>query len=178
MEESNISMENSRAIQLRPYQPVDCKEISELFYQTVHHINVKDYSLEQRMVWANGKVNLKEWNDSFLNHYTLVATDGSSILGFSDIDATGYLDRLYIHKDYQGLGIATRLCDALEAQAFTNGSKEITTHASITAKPFFLKRGYQVVKEQQVIRGGVSLTNYVMILEKEKSEYNKEFINN
>ena len=30
------------------------------------------------------------------------------------MDADGYLDRLYVHKDYQGRGVATALCDALE----------------------------------------------------------------
>ena len=38
----------------------------------------------------------------------------------------------------------------------------VTTHASITARPFFEKRGYRVVKEQQVERHGVLLTNFVM----------------
>lgn len=42
---------------------------------------------------------------------------------------------------------------------------EITTYASITAKPFFEKRGYKVVKERQVERQGIFLTNYVMIKE-------------
>ena len=37
--------------------------------------------------------------------------------------------------------------------------------ASITAKPFFERRGYKAVKEQQVERKGVLLTNYVMIKE-------------
>lgn len=159
-------MEEYKKIQLRPYKPEDCKEMSELFYQTVHNINARDYSFEQRMVWANGNVNLKEWNKSFCSNYTLVATDGTLILGFSDIDDSGYLDRLYVHKDYQGVGIATRLCDELETYSFFNGREKITTHASITAKPFFLKRGYQIVKEQQVIRQGVSLTNFVMVLKK------------
>lgn len=39
---------------------------------------------------------------------------------------------------------------------------KITTHASITARPFFEKRGYVTVKEQQVIRHNVALTNYIM----------------
>ena len=37
-----------------------------------------------------------------------------------------------------------------------------TTHAALTARPFFLARGYQVVQEQQVERRGVLLTNFVM----------------
>lgn len=34
--------------------------------------------------------------------------------------------------------------------------------SSITAKPFFEKRGYIVIKEQTVERFGVELRNYVM----------------
>lgn len=81
---------------------------------------------------------------------------------FGDIDNTGYLDRLFVHTDYQGKGIATAICNQLE-QAVKG---DITTHASITAKPFFEKRGYKIVKEQQVERQGIFLTNYVMIKER------------
>lgn len=38
----------------------------------------------------------------------------------------------------------------------------IVTHASVTAKPFFEKRGYVVVKKQQVERRGVRLFNFIM----------------
>ena len=75
------------------------------------------------------------------------------------MDCTGYLDRLYVHKDYQRQGIATALCDRLEQSV----SGDIVTHASITSKPFFERRGYEMIKEQQVERNGVLLKNYVMI---------------
>lgn len=32
---------------IRKYQPSDCKEIIELFYNTVHTVNAKDYPKEQ-----------------------------------------------------------------------------------------------------------------------------------
>lgn len=67
----------------------------------------------------------------------------------------GYLDRLYVHKDHQGIGIATALCEKLEASV---ESATVTTHAFITARPFFEDRGYVVKKEQQ----GILLANYVM----------------
>lgn len=44
---------------IRNYQPSDCKEIAELFYNTVHTINAKDYTKEQLNVWATGQVDLK-----------------------------------------------------------------------------------------------------------------------
>ena len=132
---------------IRKYISLDIKEIAELFYQTVHNINAKDYTEEQLNVWSTGNIKLSTWNESFLKHITYIAIKNNIIVGFGDIDETGYLDRLYVHKEYQRQGIASALCDELE-----KGFEKIMTHASITAKPFFLSRGYKVIKEQQVIK--------------------------
>ncbi|MDE6087298.1 MAG: GNAT family N-acetyltransferase [Oscillospiraceae bacterium] len=144
---------------IREYRTEDCLEITKLFYDTVHNINAKDYTVEQLNAWADGSPDLRIWNDSLLGHYSLVAVKDSRIVGFGDIDLqNGYLDRLFTHKNFQRQGIASSLCDALESAV----SGSITTNASITAKPFFEKRKYVVVQEQQVIRKRVVLINYCM----------------
>lgn len=143
---------------IREYQSTDCKELAELFYQTVHIVNAKDYTKEQLDVWATGQVDLIKWNQLFQEHFSLVAVAAGIIVGFGDIDKAGYLDRLFVHSDYQGKGIATAICNQLEAAVQGN----IVTHASITARPFFENRGYKVIKEQQVVRQGISLTNFIM----------------
>lgn len=144
---------------IRDYTPADCPEMAELFYNTVHSVNAGDYNTEQLDAWASGTVGLEQWNASFLAHRTVVAEMDGILAGFGDMDETGYLDRLYVHRDLQRRGVATAICDALEKHSTAS---EFTTHASITAKPFFEKRGYVVVKEQQVERWGVWLTNFVM----------------
>lgn len=144
---------------IRSYVSADCEEIAELFYQTVHAVNAKDYTDEQLNAWASGRVNLEEWDKSFLEHITVVAVENDAIVGFGDIDKSGYLDRLYVHKDFQSQGIATALCDKLERSI---SAEKIFTHASVTAKGFFEHRGYKVVREQQVIRNGIYLTNFIM----------------
>lgn len=148
-------------MEIRNYRPADCEEMANLFYRTVHTVNAKDYTREQLNAWATGRVDLEQWNRSFLSHLSLVAVEDGTIVGFGDMTPDGYLDRLYVHADHQGQGIATALCDLLE-QSVTGS---VTTHASITAKPFFEKRGYTAVKEQTVERMGVLLTNYVMVKE-------------
>lgn len=144
---------------IRKYNSADCPAVVELFYNTVHTVNAADYCSRQLDVWAPERLNLEEWDHSLKHHYSVVAEESGMIIGFGDIDITGYLDRLYVHKDFQRKGIASVICNLLEASSAT---KLITVHASITAKPFFLKRGYSVIKEQQVLRNGISLTNFVM----------------
>ena len=144
---------------LRKYAKTDCAELAELFYDTVHTVNAKDYTREQLDAWATGEINLEEWDESFQAHLTVVAEMDGKIVGFGDMDKTGSLDRLYVHKDYQRRGVATAICDALEQNT---KAAEFITHASITARPFFEKRGYTFVREQQVERRGKLLTNFVM----------------
>lgn len=159
MKKDDNEKTEKNSIQIRKYEPTDCLSLANLFYDTVHTVNARDYTKEQLNVWATGNVDLEAWNNSFLAHYTVMAVTDDKIVGFGDIDETGYLDRLYVHKDYQRQGVATLICNDLETAFHVN---RLTTHASITAKPFFEKRGYHVVKEQQVERSGILLTNYVM----------------
>ncbi len=151
---------------IREYKPEDCRLLAELFYDTVHTVNAKDYTKEQLDAWADGNCDLEKWNQSFQEHYTVVAVEKEQAVGFGDMDTTGYLDRLYVHKDVQGKGVATAICDALESKIRQD---KYMTHASITARKFFEKRGYRVVKEQQVERKGILLKNYVM--EKERTQF-------
>ena len=146
-------------MEIRTYQPADCKEMAELFYQTVHTVNAKDYTRPQLDAWATGQVDLEQWNRSFLEHLTLVATENDRIAGFADMADDGYLDRLYVHADHQRQGIATALCDRLEQSV----PGPFTTHASITAKPFFEKRGYTVVKGQAREMHGWLRTNFFRV---------------
>lgn len=130
---------------LRVYKPADCKALTELFYETVHSVNTKDYTKEQVDAWADGNVDLEKWNQSFLEHYTVIAEEENGITGFGDISDTGYLDRLYVHKAYQHQGIASAICDELEHYADQN---VVETLASNRRQDRFLNpEGYMVIQE-------------------------------
>lgn len=146
-------------ISLRPYRPEDCAALAGLFYETVHAVNAQDYTRRQLDAWASGEVDLAVWDRSFRTHDTVIAEQNGRIAGFGDMDAAGYLDRLYVHRDCQGQGVATAICAYLESRC---DAKTYTTHASLTARPFFERRGWQAVREQEVERRGVRLKNIVM----------------
>lgn len=143
---------------LREYREADCKEMARLFFDTVHTVNRADYTKEQVDAWAPEEIDLESWNESFLEHHTIVAVQDGIVTGFGDMADGNYLDRLYVHREYQGKGIGSAICDRLER----NVQGKITVHASITARSFFEKRGYRVVKAQQVERKGIVLANFVM----------------
>ena len=149
-------------MQLRAYRPADCAATLALFTNTVRKVNAADYTPQQIDAWLHGTADAVRWGQSLLLHHTLVATEADQLVGFGDMDDTGYLDRLFVHHLFLHRGIATALVAKLELYARSHDILQATTHASITAKPFFEQRGYMVVTTQQVVRQGIALQNYVM----------------
>ena len=147
---------------IRLYKQEDCNEVVSLFYNTVHSVNKKDYTEEQLNAWAPADLDFERWNRVLSQNYTIIVEKEGVITGFGDVDATGYFDHLFVHKDYQGKGIATLIKDEIEKYSLNAKMQRITVAASITAKPFFEKHGYTVIKEQRVERNGQVLTNYFM----------------
>ncbi|MFI8712575.1 GNAT family N-acetyltransferase [Brevibacillus brevis] len=150
---------------LRRFHETDIDQIITLFYETVHTINKKDYTQEQVNAWAS-LADLKQrkevWLKALTSNMSYVAEMNGYIVGFSDMSLQGYLDRLFVHKEHQGQGIASALVDTLESEAKKLGLIEIETDSSITARPFFERKGYIVVKSQIVERNSTKLMNLRM----------------
>ncbi|MGN0819178.1 MAG: GNAT family N-acetyltransferase [Christensenellaceae bacterium] len=142
---------------IKNYKIEYLETLARLFYETVHFVNAQNYTTKQLNAWAPNQDSLKSRCNDLLTQKTLVAETDGKIVGFGSIDKDGYLDLLFVHKDYQMKGVATALCDALESDFSV-----ITAHSSITAKPFFEKRGYKTIKSQNVERCGEKLQNFEM----------------
>jgi len=141
----------------------DIKAIQKLFSETIHTSCKKDYSKEQIEAWASSKNDDPKWLDKVLNQYFLIARNDIELLGFGSLENNDHLDLLYVHKDYQGKGIAGKLLQVLEKKAEINRAEKISTYASKTARAFFEKNGYKVIKEQKVTINETDLVNYKMV---------------
>ena len=144
---------------LRPCRPADAPALRALFYGTVHTVCAADYTPAQLDAWAPRRYEAADWERTLFSRTVLAAEERGEILGFGSIGPDGYLDLLYVHRDHQRRGVASALCDALEA---LYPAERITVHASVTARPFFEKRGYRVRNAQQVEHRGQVLANFVM----------------
>jgi len=109
-----------------------------------------------------GGGSLAYWNDRFSRDHAVVAEKAGVIVGIGTAKPPAYFDMLYVHKGYQRIGVAALIADEIERLLRDNGTTVITVDASITAKPFFKKRGYAVLREQSVETRGQFLTNFKM----------------
>lgn len=150
-------------MKIRAYQKKDLDSILSLFYHTVHTVCSNDYTPQQLDAWAPDMPDRERWERSFHSHTAFVAEKNGTVVGFADCTLDGYFDRLYVHYAYQRQGVATMLADKIEEAMRLAGTKTVQVDASVTAKPFFKKRGYKTSARQEVERFGVVLENFKMI---------------
>ena len=149
-------------LRIRDFQPADLLEIMRLFHDTVHEINSRDYAAEQVDAWAPKIPDESRWLEKLRSTFTYVAEANGQIVGFANLERNGHLDCLYTHYMHQGTGIASRLLSEIETRARAIGARRLFTEASLTARQFFQRRGFRIVRESEVVRSGVRLRNYVM----------------
>ena len=154
---------NKIEIKIRTAVFDDIPNIVEMYRQTVFTVNAKDYSPTQIRVWADGAVNFPRWEAAIKDQYFVLAEIEGKLAGFSSIAKDGYLDFMYVSKDYQGCGVATLLLNEIERKAEEQNNPEIYSHVSKTAKGFFLKMGYVHKEDISDLYKGELFINALMV---------------
>jgi len=150
-------------ILIRRAVEADVDALAALYRDTILTINSRHYNPEQVAAWAHTASRTDSLMRRMHTQYFLVAEIDGRIAGFGSITTDGsYLDFLYVHKDFQRMGIARTLYIALEDYARRRPAFFIHAEVSITARPFFESQGFLVLKEQQEHIDGVALTNFRM----------------
>ncbi|ATN06331.1 GNAT family N-acetyltransferase [Chryseobacterium indologenes] len=140
----------------------DLAEMKQLFAETITSICKDDYPEEQLEAWRSGAENNERWLKVIHEQFVLVAISEHTIVGFATLDQENYLDLFFVHKNYQHQGIASQLYEQIENAARKQTERYIRSDVSKTAKSFFEKLGFYVLKEQIAPIKGIALTNFKM----------------
>ncbi|MBI3027782.1 GNAT family N-acetyltransferase [Candidatus Woesearchaeota archaeon] len=148
-------------MKVRKFRTSDSIEVAKLHRNTIRYVNRADYPSRQIKVWS-GRTSAKRFRNSVKTRVRFVAVDKGKILGFGDYAPDGELSGLYIHKDFQGKGVGKNLLIKLEKQARKQGIKEFHLSSTITAKDFYKRNGYKIIKKGKHEISGQNLTIYRM----------------
>lgn len=138
----------------------DLPQIEKLFKESILKTCVKDYTPQQRKAWSSKPNN---WGGEKLEgQYFLVAKSDGKILGFASLKGNDLLDFMYVHKDFQRMGVAKKLYGEIEKMAVSQNAKTLKSEVSITARPFFEKMGFKVITRQTKVLEAVKIDNFKM----------------
>lgn len=148
---------------IRNYRSEDTQALANIYYNTIHRINIKHYTQEQVDVWApESSLDGESWAKKFLRTDPIIAVVGNKVVGFAELEPNGHIDCFYCHHEWIGRGIGSALMNEIFKRAKNFNIDRLFSEVSITAKPFFEKLGFVVLSEQLMVRKGIELTNYKM----------------
>jgi len=113
------------------------------------------------LAWAPDEIDIAGW-EGYATRRAFIAEDEKGTAGFADLEDDGHVDMMYVHPRCQGKGVASALLSHLESVARSLGIQELYTEASITARLFFERRGFQLVEQQIVSTRGQNFINFRM----------------
>ncbi len=147
---------------LRLLDESDLASVAQLFTDSVHQIASQYYDPDQLAAWAPVPPDLELWRHRLGGLETWVAEVEGRLAGFLSVGSNGYVAYLYVSPRDGRRGVASALHRHAEAALVEAGATELFTEASLAARPFFERVGFQVVEEQQVCREGMILRRFAM----------------
>lgn len=147
-------------ISIRPIRDGEREVIATIFTRAVHEIACRDYDAAQLKAWAPG--NIAGFVARHSAYDAIVAECDGTVAGFSDLNADGYIDMLYVSPDFQRRGVARALLVHIEAQARQTSITRLHVRASLTARPVFERHGFMVAEPLIVELAGQHFQTYVM----------------
>lgn len=148
---------------IRQANESDVGKITQLFYETIQNINIRDYSQEEVDDWSSWKTDVDKWLERMQKQYFVVAEIKNEVVGFSSLAEDGYLDFMFVDKDTQGQGVASALLSEIEKKAIEQNNNLIYSDVSLTAKGFFENKGFIVESQQLKKSKKKELINFRMI---------------
>jgi putative acetyltransferase len=150
-------------MKIRSYHLGEEHEIWQLFYQTIHSVNAQHYSQEQLNAWAPEFFDQTIWSKKLAKLNSFVCIKDKKIVGYSDLQPSGYIDHFFCHHLYQRQGIGAALMAYIHTLAKQQHITQLSADVSITAKSFFEGKGFKVVQPQIVPIRGEKLNNFKMM---------------
>lgn len=147
---------------IRPYRDADLEPIVTLFTASVHVLGATHYDAAQRAAWAPRPPDYNHWQARLAATHTVVADNGSQLVGFISYEQNGHISLLYTSPAFQRCGVASLLYRYVESTLSVAGPIELFTEASLVACPFFERQGFHVTEAQYVRIRGVSFLRYAM----------------
>jgi len=129
---------------------------------SITRVCVHDYTPAQITGWAAQAQDPVKLDARYRNSVTWVALLENRVVGYINLAAEGYIDSFYVHAEAQKCGAGTALLATLEENATASNVARLHSEVSITARPFFEKRGFSVLTPQVVTVDGIQYDNFRM----------------
>src|SRR5436190_16410909 len=94
---------------IRRFREGDERALWEVFFSAIHETASEDYTPEQIDAWAPRNFDSIKWANRMLGIQPFVAELDGNIVGYADVQASGYIDHFFVSPTVARRGIGSLL---------------------------------------------------------------------
>ncbi|WP_225561064.1 GNAT family N-acetyltransferase [Comamonas sp. CMM02] len=152
-------VQKEAGMEIRKFKMGDEAALFHVYFTAIHEVAIRNYTQEQVNAWAPPEVDQKMWAQLVQKIQPFVAVLNGVIVGYADVQASGYIDHFFVSGHYPRQGIGTQLMARIHEEAEFLKLTELTSNVSKTAEPFFALHGFSVLERRSEVLHGVTLQN-------------------
>ncbi|MGG6294140.1 GNAT family N-acetyltransferase [Leptolyngbya sp. AN02str] len=153
---------HTHSFHIRPFHPEDTEHVGHIYVEAIYAL-AEHYTPDQCAAWAASADDRAAFGDRLLRGLTVVLETDGKIAAFGQLHPSNHIDLMFCATEFARRGFASRVLEYLEAEARSHDHTMIHTEASLAARPFFERHGFQVVESEVVSRKGVDLRRFIMM---------------
>jgi len=146
-------------MRIRRFEPGEEPALFDVYHSAIHLIASRDYTEEQVNAWAPAVLDEELWVRRIRGINPFVAELNGVLVGYADVQASGYIDHFFVSGRHARQGIGRALVGVLESEAKRIGVTKLTSDVSKTAQPFFARFGFQIVEQRMPVVQGIEVPN-------------------
>lgn len=147
---------------IREFTKGDEDVLLKIFKSSIRENAKSYYSEDQLKAWAPDEIDLDKWALRIQGIKPYVLVEGQEVIGYGDLQESGYIDHFFIKGGQAGKGAGRKLLSYIIDQALSKGINELTADVSLAAQPFFKKFGFEIIERKVVNIRGVDIDNAFM----------------
>lgn len=152
----NTALSRVDQLNIRPAENFDIDGIIEACSEAITKCCAADHLNNRATIraWLGNKTpeSVLDWitkKDSLI----LVAEQHRKIVGTALATDTGYVSLMYVHPDYQRLGIGRQLLRHIEFTSALNNCESVDLKSTQTACDFYERMGYLITGKEEIFLG-------------------------
>jgi putative acetyltransferase len=144
---------------IRDFEEGEEAALHDVFFSAVRQVAIRDYTPEQIVAWAPSEYDKNHWIERIRNLQPFVAEIDGCVVGYADLQPSGYIDHFFVSSTHGRRGVGTALMEHIHRAAHQRQIAELWADVSLTAEPFFGKWGFVVELRKAVTLRDVELFN-------------------
>ena len=137
-------------IRVQAYDSKYVDQLRTVFFTSIRQSAKDYYNEEQLNAWAPEKYDNERWRTRIEAIRPFIATMDEVVVGYADIQPSGYIDHFFVKGGMSGKGIGTILMTRLFKEAEFNAVPVLYSDVSLAARSFFERHGFEVVEEKNL----------------------------